>query len=93
MVISGFKAVRQAGATMAGLEPATEWSLQISGRTHKPLCYRRLHIKGTNAVEKPALLLGLHGASPVESLARLYRQQWLLSDSLRIHNDAKSLTV
>ncbi|GFO43220.1 hypothetical protein PoB_006972500 [Plakobranchus ocellatus] len=28
---SGFKALRQ------GLEPATEGSLQISGRTHKPL--------------------------------------------------------
>ncbi|GFO07706.1 hypothetical protein PoB_003421100 [Plakobranchus ocellatus] len=40
-VISGFKALRQAGAPMAGLEPATEGSLQISGRTHKPLCHRR----------------------------------------------------
>ncbi|GFO40881.1 Zinc-binding in reverse transcriptase domain-containing protein [Plakobranchus ocellatus] len=40
-VISGFKAPRQAGAPMAGLEPATEGSLQISGRTHKPLCHRR----------------------------------------------------
>ncbi|GFO08955.1 hypothetical protein PoB_003546000 [Plakobranchus ocellatus] len=29
-VISGFKALRQAGAPMAGLEPATEGSLQIS---------------------------------------------------------------
>ncbi|GFO50695.1 hypothetical protein PoB_007720000 [Plakobranchus ocellatus] len=36
-VISGFNAFRQAGAPMAGLEPATEGSLQISGRTHKPL--------------------------------------------------------
>ncbi|GFN78918.1 hypothetical protein PoB_000542400 [Plakobranchus ocellatus] len=36
-VISGFKALRQAGAPMAGLEPATEGSLQILGRTHKPL--------------------------------------------------------
>ncbi|GFO31398.1 hypothetical protein PoB_005790300 [Plakobranchus ocellatus] len=26
---------------VAGLEPATEGSLQISGRTRKPLCYRR----------------------------------------------------
>ncbi|GFO50658.1 hypothetical protein PoB_007716300 [Plakobranchus ocellatus] len=25
---------------MAGLEPATERSLEISGRTHKPLCHR-----------------------------------------------------
>ncbi|GFO07149.1 hypothetical protein PoB_003365400 [Plakobranchus ocellatus] len=40
-VISGFKALRQAGPPMAGLEPATERSLQISGRTHKPLCHRR----------------------------------------------------
>ncbi|GFO32896.1 endo-1,4-beta-mannanase 2 [Plakobranchus ocellatus] len=40
-VLSGFKAFRQAGALMAGLEPATEGSLQISGRTHKPLCHRR----------------------------------------------------
>ncbi|GFO33729.1 hypothetical protein PoB_006023400 [Plakobranchus ocellatus] len=35
-VISGFKALRQAGAPMAGLEPAPKGSLQISGRTHKP---------------------------------------------------------
>ncbi|GFN99136.1 hypothetical protein PoB_002564200 [Plakobranchus ocellatus] len=40
-VISGFQALRQARAPVAGLEPATEWSLQISGRTRKPLCYRR----------------------------------------------------
>ncbi|GFO36809.1 cathepsin d [Plakobranchus ocellatus] len=33
-VISGFQALRQARAPVAGLEPATEWSLQISGRTH-----------------------------------------------------------
>ncbi|GFN78838.1 hypothetical protein PoB_000534400 [Plakobranchus ocellatus] len=26
---------------MAGLEPATEESLQISGRTHKQMCHRR----------------------------------------------------
>ncbi|GFN89487.1 hypothetical protein PoB_001599300 [Plakobranchus ocellatus] len=32
-VISGFQALRQARAPVAGLEPATEWSLQISGRT------------------------------------------------------------
>ncbi|GFN80723.1 hypothetical protein PoB_000722900 [Plakobranchus ocellatus] len=38
-VISGFKALRQAGAPTAGLEPATEGSLQISGRSHKPLCH------------------------------------------------------
>ncbi|GFN86623.1 hypothetical protein PoB_001312900 [Plakobranchus ocellatus] len=30
-MISGFKALRQAGAPMAGLEPATEGSPQISG--------------------------------------------------------------
>ncbi|GFN83136.1 hypothetical protein PoB_000964200, partial [Plakobranchus ocellatus] len=41
-VISGFQAFRQARAPVAGLEPATEGSLQISGRTRKPLCYRRL---------------------------------------------------
>ncbi|GFN86761.1 hypothetical protein PoB_001326700 [Plakobranchus ocellatus] len=45
MVISDFKALRQAGAPMAGLEPATEGSLQISGRTHKPLCHRRPPLK------------------------------------------------
>ncbi|GFO31299.1 hypothetical protein PoB_005780400 [Plakobranchus ocellatus] len=41
-VISGFQALRQARAPVAGLEPATEGSLQISGQTRKPLCYRRL---------------------------------------------------
>ncbi|GFN99859.1 hypothetical protein PoB_002636500 [Plakobranchus ocellatus] len=40
-VISGFKALRQARALMAGLELATKGSLQISRRTHKPLCHRR----------------------------------------------------
>ncbi|GFO43818.1 hypothetical protein PoB_007032300 [Plakobranchus ocellatus] len=40
-MISGFKALRQVGAPMAGLELATERSLQMSGRTHKPLCHRR----------------------------------------------------
>ncbi|GFO39694.1 hypothetical protein PoB_006619900 [Plakobranchus ocellatus] len=40
-VISGFQALRQARAPEAGLEPATEGSLQISGWTRKPLCYRR----------------------------------------------------
>ncbi|GFO10930.1 hypothetical protein PoB_003743500 [Plakobranchus ocellatus] len=40
-VISGFRALLQAGAPMAGLEPATEGSLQISGRTHKPSCHQR----------------------------------------------------
>ncbi|GFN79803.1 hypothetical protein PoB_000630900 [Plakobranchus ocellatus] len=40
-VISGFKALRQAGAPTAGLEPTTEGSMQISGRIHKPLCHRR----------------------------------------------------
>ncbi|GFO46786.1 hypothetical protein PoB_007329100 [Plakobranchus ocellatus] len=47
-VISGFKALRQAGAPMAGLEPGTEGSLQISGRTHKPLCHRRPFIDGAD---------------------------------------------
>ncbi|GFO44932.1 hypothetical protein PoB_007143700 [Plakobranchus ocellatus] len=42
-VILGFQALRQARAPVAGLEPATEGSLQISGRTRKPLCYRRHH--------------------------------------------------
>ncbi|GFO20405.1 hypothetical protein PoB_004691000 [Plakobranchus ocellatus] len=32
-VISGFQALRQARAPVAGLEPVTEGSLQISGRT------------------------------------------------------------
>ncbi|GFO49766.1 THAP domain-containing protein 1 [Plakobranchus ocellatus] len=40
-VILGFQALRQARAPVAGLEPATEGSLQISERTSKPLCYRR----------------------------------------------------
>ncbi|GFO05514.1 hypothetical protein PoB_003201900 [Plakobranchus ocellatus] len=40
-VISGFRALRRAGAPKPELEPATEGSLQISGRTHKPLCHRR----------------------------------------------------
>ncbi|GFO21624.1 hypothetical protein PoB_004812900 [Plakobranchus ocellatus] len=40
-VISDFQALRQARAPVTGLEPATEGSLQISGRTRKPLCYRR----------------------------------------------------
>ncbi|GFO33589.1 hypothetical protein PoB_006009400 [Plakobranchus ocellatus] len=39
-MISGFQALRQARAPVAGLQPATEGSLQISGRTRKPLCYR-----------------------------------------------------
>ncbi|GFO34515.1 hypothetical protein PoB_006102000 [Plakobranchus ocellatus] len=43
-VISGFQALRQARAPVAGLEPATEGSLQISGRTRKPLCYRRPYL-------------------------------------------------
>ncbi|GFN79056.1 hypothetical protein PoB_000556200 [Plakobranchus ocellatus] len=33
-MISGFQALRQARAPMAGLEPATNGSLQISGRIH-----------------------------------------------------------
>ncbi|GFO13585.1 hypothetical protein PoB_004009000 [Plakobranchus ocellatus] len=40
-VISGFKALRQAGAPMAGSNPPLKGSLQISGRTHKPLYHRR----------------------------------------------------
>ncbi|GFN97446.1 solute carrier family 2 (facilitated glucose transporter), member 13 [Plakobranchus ocellatus] len=40
-VISGFQALRQARTPVAGLEPATVGSLQISGKTRKPLCYRR----------------------------------------------------
>ncbi|GFN89499.1 hypothetical protein PoB_001600500 [Plakobranchus ocellatus] len=39
---------------MAGLEPATEESLQISGRPHKPLCYRRLRERGTSPLETRA---------------------------------------
>ncbi|GFO13903.1 hypothetical protein PoB_004040800 [Plakobranchus ocellatus] len=40
-VISGFQALRRARAPVAGLEPATEKSLQISGRIRWPLCHRR----------------------------------------------------
>ncbi|GFO16053.1 hypothetical protein PoB_004255800 [Plakobranchus ocellatus] len=40
-VISGFQALRQVRAPMAGLEPATEGSLRISGRICYPLCHRR----------------------------------------------------
>ncbi|GFO02728.1 hypothetical protein PoB_002923300 [Plakobranchus ocellatus] len=39
-VISGYEAPCQARAPMAGLEPATEGSLQISGRTRQPLYHR-----------------------------------------------------
>ncbi|GFN88964.1 hypothetical protein PoB_001547000 [Plakobranchus ocellatus] len=39
-LISGFKALRQAGAPVAGLEPAIEGSQQISGRIQKPMCHR-----------------------------------------------------
>ncbi|GFN82252.1 hypothetical protein PoB_000875800 [Plakobranchus ocellatus] len=44
-VISGFQALRQARAPKAGLEPATEGSLQISGRICYPLCHRRPKIR------------------------------------------------
>ncbi|GFO27517.1 hypothetical protein PoB_005402200 [Plakobranchus ocellatus] len=40
-VISGYWALRQARAPVAGLEPSTEGSLQISGRTRQPLSDRR----------------------------------------------------
>ncbi|GFN78935.1 hypothetical protein PoB_000544100 [Plakobranchus ocellatus] len=40
-MISGFKSLPPAGEPMAGLEPAIEGSLQISGWTHKPLCNQR----------------------------------------------------
>ncbi|GFN83292.1 hypothetical protein PoB_000979800 [Plakobranchus ocellatus] len=39
--MSGFQALRQAKAPVAEFEPATERSLQISGRTRCPLCHRR----------------------------------------------------
>ncbi|GFO37404.1 hypothetical protein PoB_006390900 [Plakobranchus ocellatus] len=40
--LSGPPSGQGAGSgAVAGLEPATEGSLQISGRTRKPLCYRR----------------------------------------------------
>ncbi|GFO14142.1 hypothetical protein PoB_004064700 [Plakobranchus ocellatus] len=58
-MISGFKALCQAGAPMTGLEPATEGSLQISGRTHKPLCHRspvfRLEKQGSGSSSARAL--------------------------------------
>ncbi|GFO33874.1 hypothetical protein PoB_006037900 [Plakobranchus ocellatus] len=38
MLISSFKALFKPGRPWRGLESATEGSLQISGRTHKPLC-------------------------------------------------------
>ncbi|GFO22575.1 hypothetical protein PoB_004908000 [Plakobranchus ocellatus] len=37
-VISGFQSLRQAMVPVAGLEPATEESLQITGRVRYPLC-------------------------------------------------------
>ncbi|GFO44077.1 hypothetical protein PoB_007058200 [Plakobranchus ocellatus] len=40
MVISGFQALRQARAAVVGLEPATEGSLQISGRILYSLYHR-----------------------------------------------------
>ncbi|GFN78911.1 hypothetical protein PoB_000541700 [Plakobranchus ocellatus] len=55
-VISGFQALRPARAPVAGLEPATEGSLQISGRTRKPLCYRRpRHIFLTGLLRRSCL--------------------------------------
>ncbi|GFN74907.1 hypothetical protein PoB_000141300 [Plakobranchus ocellatus] len=51
-VISGFKTLHQARALMAGLEPATERSLQISGRTQKPLCHQcPIEIAGQTLVQ------------------------------------------
>ncbi|GFO21069.1 hypothetical protein PoB_004757400, partial [Plakobranchus ocellatus] len=41
-VISGFQTLRQDRVPVAGLEPVTEESLQITGRIGYPLCYRRL---------------------------------------------------
>ncbi|GFO39168.1 hypothetical protein PoB_006567300 [Plakobranchus ocellatus] len=38
--MSGFEALHQARAPVVGFEPATEGSLQISGRIHYPLCHR-----------------------------------------------------
>ncbi|GFN99686.1 hypothetical protein PoB_002619200, partial [Plakobranchus ocellatus] len=45
----GFQALRQAKAPVAGFEPATERSLQISGRTRCPLCPRRFRKRGVEA--------------------------------------------
>ncbi|GFN97381.1 hypothetical protein PoB_002388700 [Plakobranchus ocellatus] len=47
-VISGFQALRQARAPVAGLEPTTERSPQISGRTRRPVCYRRPRAREEN---------------------------------------------
>ncbi|GFO10894.1 hypothetical protein PoB_003739900 [Plakobranchus ocellatus] len=39
-VISGFYSLRQAKAPVAGLEPATDGSMQISGRIQSPWCHQ-----------------------------------------------------
>ncbi|GFO41482.1 hypothetical protein PoB_006798700 [Plakobranchus ocellatus] len=44
-----FSGPRQAREPVAGLEPATEGSLQISGRIRYPLCHRRPN----DSLEKP----------------------------------------
>ncbi|GFO07738.1 hypothetical protein PoB_003424300 [Plakobranchus ocellatus] len=62
-VISGFQALRQARAPVAGLEPATGGSLQISGQTHQPLRHRPPHTthilpgKGKKTVNFASLVL------------------------------------
>ncbi|GFO45872.1 hypothetical protein PoB_007237700 [Plakobranchus ocellatus] len=38
---------------MVGLEPATDGSLQISGRTHKPQCHRRPRSLGNQILPSP----------------------------------------
>ncbi|GFO42555.1 hypothetical protein PoB_006906000 [Plakobranchus ocellatus] len=47
-VISGFQAVRQAGASVAGLEPSTEGSQQISGQANHSLCHQGRPAKTSN---------------------------------------------
>ncbi|GFO21621.1 hypothetical protein PoB_004812600 [Plakobranchus ocellatus] len=51
-VISGFKALRQARAPVAGLEAATEGSLQISRWTPKPMCHRRPPVRRWTSLDK-----------------------------------------
>ncbi|GFN99046.1 hypothetical protein PoB_002555200 [Plakobranchus ocellatus] len=62
---------------MAGLEPATEGSLQISGRTHKPLCYRRPIIDGAIGRLKPGIKVDSTASpiSPVSSKAVFQKGQ------------------
>ncbi|GFN83645.1 hypothetical protein PoB_001015100 [Plakobranchus ocellatus] len=52
-VISGFQALRQAKAPVAGFEPATEGLLQISGQIRYPLCHQHPSSTSTPCTNVP----------------------------------------